>query len=199
MFDRAQSYPKRKPAMPLQKVSSQRRALSLLNIPLPSCRPCCAVVLLLAWPARRRGASSARHRSNLVLTYYMTRHDAVLHGQAVTTISCIICPAAEAQNRPHRLELCMLLEGQLRKPSWRYKRTNNRGRKDCRDSEIPEAPSVYVSIGRKLIMCSKNVLCATSLCCKTQDQQERLKGWRSSVNCAYHRPIADGLAAWQGH
>ena len=52
--------------MPLQKVSSQRRALSLLNIPLPSCRACCAV-LLLAWPERRRGASSACHRSMLVI------------------------------------------------------------------------------------------------------------------------------------
>ena len=78
--------------MPLQKVSSQRRALSLLKAPLPSCRLCC-VALLPAWLARSRGASSACQMRTLVFSKQVLAEYAVLHGHTRTSrrYSCASC------------------------------------------------------------------------------------------------------------
>ena len=107
--------------MPLQKVSNQRRALSLLKTPLPSCRLCCAV-LLLAWPARRRGASSACQRRTLVF------YEPVCGQVCSAAWSCVsahlhqwplYAPRAEGQKTYDTLQVCTISAQQRGKPSAR--------------------------------------------------------------------------------
>ena len=92
--------------MPLQKVSSQRRALSLLKAPLPSCRLCC-VVLLPAWLARSRGASSACQMRTLVFSKQVLAEYAVLHGHTRTSRR-IHAPRAEGHTKHWTGELCAI-------------------------------------------------------------------------------------------